>query len=223
MRSLAIALVLFTATSARADEKSSSDDQTEWGLGVKVRRSFAPKPVQKLFVDDTPGYAYDDGAGFDFAKRNKDLEVVFGFGYDRLDGVDGYYLEKGGDPLEPGKVTYVHFDHLRWYTAEFTVIDHLKLHKFLEFRYGAGLGIGLVQGQVLETDALCVGSDLQSDCIMDPAGAKQNQPADIPPVLPVINVLVGFQLEPTRWLHIHLDGGIHTAPYVSLGATLYLW
>ena len=219
-----IALLVLTASVAHADTPAPSDDElTQWGLGVKVRRSFAPVGLQKLFVDDTPGKTHDDGAGFDFARRVRQLELVIGFGYDHLDGLDGYYLEKGGDPLMPGKVNFVHFDQLRWYTAEFTVVDHVRLHKFLEFRYGAGLGIGLVQGQVRETSALCVGPDLQQDCVNDPAGMKQNQPANIPPVLPVINVLVGLQLEPFRWLHIHVDAGLHTAPYVGAGVTLYLW
>ena len=219
-----VALLLVASADARAEDTvSESELKTMWGMGAKVRRSYATKEVQELFLDGTPGNATMDGAGIDFARRRGDAEVVFGFGYDQLDARRGYYLGKGNDPLTPGDVDLVTFHNPRWYTVEISVINHAEIHKFLEFRYGAGIGIGLVQGEVRKTDALCVGSSLQTDCAPNPLGAEINKKANIPPVLPVINVLVGLQFKPFQFLHIHLDAGLHTVPYVSLGATLYLW
>lgn len=224
LRLLPVALLLAASADVRADDADAESGQkTLWGLGAKVRRSYITEDVQKLFLDDTPGGATMDGAGIDFARRRGMTEVVFGFGADRLDAKDGYYLDKGGDPLVPGNVDYVTFHDLRWYTVELTVINHAELHKFLEFRYGAGVGLGLIQGEMRKTDAVCAGNSLQRDCIADPLGMQVNEPANIPPVLPVINVLLGLQLKPFQFLHIHLDAGLHTVPYVSLGAKLYLW
>jgi len=223
LRSGCAVAMLLVAAVARADPPADPKDKTSWGMAAKVRRSYATPGVQRLLMGDTPGTATMDGAGIDFARRNGSTELVFGFGYDRLDAKEGYYLEKGGDPLVAGKVDYVTFDHPRWYTVEVTVVGHAKIHKFLEFRYGAGIGVGLIRGTVRKTDALCTGPSLQQECMPDPMGVEIDKPANIPPVLPVLNALVGLQLRPFNWLHIHLDAGIHTAPYVGLGVSLYLW
>lgn len=229
MRTIALLIVALAGASAgaaHADPATSqpSDDEIQWGFGAQARRLFAPVTIQKMFIDGTPGYTYQNGVAFEFARRVKDFEFDIGVGYDKLDGKDGYYVEKGGDPTMSGNVDYVHFDHLRWYTVEFTFIAHARLHKLLELRYGAGLGAGIIRGQVLESDAICANPmDIQGSCILDPTGTKMNQPANIPPVLPVVNALIGFELIPVRFLHLHIDAGLHTAPYVSVGATLYLW
>ena len=222
-RIVALVALVLASTSPAGAEPSEPKDKTAWGMGAKVRRAQISPWVQKLFLDSTPGTATMDGAGLDFTRRNGSSEVVFGFGYDRLDAREGYYLEKGGDPLVPGKVDHVTFEKPRWYTAELTVISHARIHKLLEFRYGAGIGVGLVRGKVLKTDALCTGSNLQQDCMINPAGLEVDKPASIPPVLPVINVLVGLQFRPFDFLHLHIDAGLHTVPYASVGATLYLW
>ncbi len=212
----------FGSSSALAEE-APQPEKIRWGMGAKVRRWYAPPLLQQLFVEDSPGLASNDGAGLDFARRTGNVEVAFGFGFDRLDGRDGYYVEKGGDPTVPGNVDYVTFHDLQWFTAEVTVASHARIHKFLEFRYGAGLGLGLVRGEMRKTDSLCTSDRLAQDCMPDPAGVEVDQPADIPPVLPVVNVLLGMQLVPFDFLHLHVDIGFHSVPYVGAGATLYLW
>lgn len=222
-------LLLFAALAppARGDGSAGSPggggDKTAWGLGAKVRRWYVPEPLQKLFIEDGPGAAHDDGAGLDFARRNGNVEIAFGFGADRLDGRDGYYLEKGADPTVPGKVDFVTFDNLQLWSVEVTVVNHYKIHKLLELRFGAGLGIGLVRGEMRKTDALCTSDRLAQDCAIDPAAMEVDQPADLPPVLPVVNVLVGLQFVPFDFLHLHVDAGLHSVPYVGGGATFYLW
>ncbi|MDB4952502.1 MAG: hypothetical protein JWO36_71 [Myxococcales bacterium] len=223
MKSFAVVALVFASTAIARAQVVESQEKPAWGMGVKVRRAWVTPYVQKLFMGDVPGTATMDGAGLDFTRRTGSSEVVFGFGYDRLDAIDGYYLEKGGDPLVPGKVDYVTFHNPHWWTAELSIINHAQIHKFLEFRYGAGIGLGLIRGTILKTSAICTGSNIQQDCMPDPAGMLMNHPADIPPVLPVVNILVGLQFRPFEFLHIHLDAGLHTVPYVTLGATLYLW
>jgi len=217
-----LALIVGVAVPARADDEAPKE-KPAWGFGAKVRRSYVTPYVQELFMGDTPGTATMDGAGFDFSRRTGGSEVVFGFGYDKLIAQEGYYLEKGGDPLVAGKVDYVTFRKPHWYTVEVGVVNHVRIHKVLEFRYGAGIGLGVVRGAVRKTDALCTGSNLEQDCMIDPNGVEVNKKADIPPVLPVVNVLVGLQLRPVEFLHIHIDAGLHTVPFVTVGVSLYLW
>jgi hypothetical protein len=216
--------ILLATTAAAADELPSQDPKPDWGFGFKVRRAWVPTSIQKVLLDDTPGGATMDGAGFDFSRRKDNTEVVFGFGYDRFVGTEGYYLEKDGNAVAgPGDVDYVTFHNPHWYTLEVGVVNHASLHKFLELRYGAGIGIGLVRGEIRKTDSICVSENIQQDCTPNPLGAEVDKPADIPPVLPVVNVLLGLQFKPFKFLHIHVDGGLHTVPYVTAGVSLYLW
>jgi len=80
-----------------------------------------------------------------------------------------------------------------------------------------------VRGSVRKTDAVCTSANLERDCMIDPMAIEVNKKADVPPVLPVVNALLGLQFRPTNFLHIHIDAGLHTVPYVSVGVSLYLW
>lgn len=224
--SIATALVVAGASPALADgdaDEKLEDTKTRWGFGAKVRRAWVTPYIQQLFMEDTPGTATLDGAGFDFNRRKGGTEVVFGFGYDRLFAKEGYYVEKGGMATAPGDVDYVTFRKPRWWTVELTVINHVRIHKFAELRFGGGIGLGIVRGAVRKTDAVCTTDNLKSDCMIDPMAVEVDQKADIPPVLPVVNALIGFQIRPFDFLHLHVDAGLHTVPTVSVGASLYLW
>lgn len=200
------------------------DDMTEWGFGARVRHQRISKRLQKIFLADTPGPITQEGAGVELTRRRQDqLELVLGFGYDNLNGNDGYYLEAGGDPTTSGDVDFVEFRDLHWFTVEGTIIGNAELHKLLTLRYGVGLGVGLVRGEVRKSDAVCSSDDLQNDCEVDPEGEESDEPADVPPVLPVVNALVGLQLRPVDFLGINVDAGLHSVPYISGGVTLYLW
>jgi hypothetical protein len=209
------------ALASAGDDKDSNP--TEWGVGAQVRRSYVSPALQKLFVDDTPGPAEQDGGGVTFNRRTKGVEMVLGFGYDPIKPTEGYYLDKGGDPLGPDDVDYVQFDKkLSWATVDATFIGHINLHKILAIRLGGGVGIGFVIHHAYRTSALCTSERIQDDCTINPLGPRQKEPVNLP-VLPVLNVLAGIELRPFKWVAIYVDVGLHTAPYIGAGLTLYPW
>jgi len=212
---------LIPATS-HADDSASEGAKVRWGMGVKVRKWKLTEREQRLFVADTPGPASNYGAGIDFTRRKGTVELSFGVGIDKLDLKDGYYVEKGQQATTPGKVDYTVFDKLKWLTAEVVIVNHVEIHKLLELRFGAGIGLGYMMGEVRKTDALCT-SDWLGSCYIDPNAMEIDKPSDIPPVLPVVNLLVGIQFKPTEFLHLRIDAGLHTTPYVGAEAVLYLW
>lgn len=222
---LSCAALASAAPAALADNKVtvSESELVEWGFGVQVRQLHASRWALERFWEDVPGGAKENGIGINFTRRSPTLEFVFTLGYDELDARDGNYLELGEDPLEPGTVANLDFQKLAQITIEGTIIGRAKLHKILMIRYGAGLGIGIVRGEVIQTDQLCTSDRIQEDCAADPDGEKMNEPADVPPVLPVVNILVGLEFRPVKPISVHLDVGLHTVPYVGVGATLYLW
>lgn len=207
----------------RDDDDRVDDDPIRWGLGVQARRSRVSVRLQKVFLDGTPGPATQDGGGVTFVRRTRALDIVLGFGGDQINPVDGYYLSTGGDPMESGDADLVEFDaKLKWYTFDISFIGHAKAHKVLAFRFGAGVGLGVIRGHGYRTSAICTSNDLQNDCVTDPMGERQNERIDVP-VFPVLNVLLGVELRPARWLAIDLDAGLHTAPYLGLGVTIFPW
>jgi hypothetical protein len=220
-------LALAAGSPAHADETKkvtvSLEEEVDWGFGAKVRRSHVSAGVQRLFVGDTPGSATQDGIGVEFVKRTKQVDLVIGVGFDRLDGRDGYYSEKDEDPTQPGNVDQYVFQELMWLTVEFTAVGHLPIHKILSIRYGAGLGIGIPRGEVRKTDAICTSDDLQRDCAEDPMAVDVNERVDLWPVLPVVNLLAGVELRPVKPIAIYADVGLHSAPHVAAGVTLFLW
>ncbi len=227
---LALAGVVGTPTDAHADKQAkasqaSDDDRVDWGVGVQARRIRVSQRTLRLFLDDSPGPVEQDGGALVFTRRGKSLELVIGLGYDPLDGIDGYYLEQNGDPTMSDTVSYIEFKEPMWFTAEVTIVGHAQLHKVLGLRYGFGLGIGYVHGAVHKTDSICTGTDLQRPgvCGPDPAGMNVDEPVELWPVMPVVNALIGLELRPIRSVALYVDAGLHTAPYVGVGATVYLW
>ncbi len=227
--SLGLVILALAASSspAHADEASkisvSLEPPIEWGFGGQVRRSHVSAGIQRLFVGDTPGGATQDGIGAQFVRRKGNVDLVIGVGFDRLDGQDGYYSEKDEDPTVAGNVDQYVFDNLMWLTVEFTAIGRLPLHKILALRYGAGLGVGIIQGEVRRTDAVCTSENLQEDCSEDPMAEHVNEPMELWPVMPVVNLLAGVELRPVKPIAVYVDAGFHTVPYVGAGVTLYLW
>jgi hypothetical protein len=210
---------------ALADDDDDDDDKvkkTRWGIGATVRTWYAPEWLQETIWADTPGNNKDRGAGIEFHRRTGSLELTIGFGWDKLELTNGYYLEKGGDPMVAGEVMHNTFDGLEWFTAEVNIVNNLTVHKFLELRFGAGIGAGYLRGDVLQTEAVCTTERIPEDCSRVP-GAERDVPAEIPPAMPVINVFVGLQVTPFDWLHLRVDAGVHTAPFVAAGAALYAW
>jgi hypothetical protein len=207
-----------TALADDDDEKSA-----DFGVGVSARHLLLTRGLAEIFVEEAPGGTRTRGGSVDFAKRGKKLEFVLSFGYDDLNGSDGYYLETAGDPLVPGSVDFTEFRSFHVYTIDAVLVGYLELHKKIAIRYGAGLGVAIPRGRILRTDTICTDSDIHFNCAPDPAGEQQREEIELPVVLPVINAVVGLQLRPLKTIAINLDIGLHAVPYLGASAMFYLW
>jgi len=133
---------------------------------------------------------------------------------------------------------------LNWFTIEANFINHVPLGtKYLAFRYGAGAGIGIIGGQLLRYHGYCAAgtttASLDPGCI--PQAIESNggltldntapncgggQPCakdGIPPVLPVVNIILGLQIRPIDKLVINLEAGIRTLPFIGLSAGYFFF
>jgi hypothetical protein len=205
----------------RTAEEREKQVAAEYGLGVRVRTVYVPKFVLELFVEEASGAVLQPGFGIELDRRKGNFEMVLGFEYENLSPRDGFWLGKNNEA--DAAPLYFNFDNFSWVAADLAFLWSAPFNDKLSFRGGVGLGLGVVLGDVLQTDSTCTpgADDLQEDCMANPNGMKVNEPADLPPVLPVVDLLAGFQWKPAAKLTVNLDTGFRSAPFIGLSSVIY--
>jgi hypothetical protein len=186
------------------------------GAGLRLRSVHVPQGLVELFVERAAGSSSEFGFGIEVARRKGNFEVQFGLEYDKIFIQDGLWIDKG-DMLPQDEPDFVEFDGFGWITAEVTFLNHTPITKQFAVRYGGGAGIGIIRGEVRRTDYRCATADLES-CSESPAAENIRNPYDIPPVMLVVNAIVGVQIRPIDKLFINVEGGLRTLPF--FGATV---
>lgn len=196
------------------DDDEAREPETSYGIGIRARRMFLPQSVIELFVEQAPGGGVENnGLGIELIRQRGNMILTIGVEYDRLNATDGIYIDKG-DAIPADPVDFVRFNDFHWIAADVNFLWTTNLiGEILSLRYGAGLGIGMLRGSIEQSDYICAGTQVET-CVPDPAGL-QNVPADLPPVFPVINAVLGLQVRPIKTIAITLEGGIRTAPFVG--------
>jgi hypothetical protein len=188
-----------------------------YGAAVKVRGIFIPKGEIELFLQRAESGVVQPGFGVDFVRRHGDFEITAGIGYDKLAPDDGIYWERGAE-LPANPPDDVVFDGFSWVTFEVNFLWHYPLSgDMLALRYGAGLGLGVLLGDILQTDTICQGTDVDT-CVRNPNGLQVDDPAGKPPVFPVVNLIGGLQVRPTPKLSLNVEVGLRTAFFAGLSA-----
>ncbi len=190
----------------------------EWGVGVRVRNVRIPNGLVELFVDRASGSGSDLGLGFDLVRRKSDLELQIGFEYEKLSMDKGIWIEKS-KPIPENEADFVEFDGFGWFSIEATALLHTPLTSMVALRYGGGLGLGVLFGEVTHVDRGCTSSDPES-CTIETTGG-QKIAYDLPPVMPVVNAIVGVQLRPIEKMTINIEGGIRTLPFFGVSGTYF--
>lgn len=191
------------------------------GIGLRLRYVFVPKGLIELFVEEAPSGMGNGGFGLDYIYRKKQFEFSVGFEYDALSPDDGYFVERGGSPLKLGTTDFIEFDGLSWFTIDAAFVFHKPLSELVSLRYGGGFGFGIVRGEILETDAVCIGDDTQTECSPIGGGGQQQEKQDFFRFPPVFNALAGVQLTPGDNLAINLEVGLRTVFYTGVGAQYF--
>jgi hypothetical protein len=203
-----------------AETSAASSNEPEgarYGIGFRLRQIHLPEGLIELFVEDAAGGGVHTGIGGELIRQKGNFVITLGFEYENLSATDGVWIDKG-DMIPQDEPDFVEFDNFGWYAIDATFIWQTDLHRMLSLRYGAGIGVGIITGDVLRTDFVCTDSNVDS-CMESPTAVNVRTPEeDIPPVFPIVNVVVGLQLRPVGNLHINIEGGIRTLPF--FGATV---
>ncbi len=88
------------------------------------------------------------GLGLEYLYRHSGFDVVVSVDYTSLAARDGNFL--GGSNNPATETHFIHFDKLASLSTDVSLIGHWNLTKWMEFRFGAGLGIGYVFGDIYQ-------------------------------------------------------------------------
>jgi hypothetical protein len=240
-----------SVTDARYSEARATTkvDPLDWrhAIGVYARYIFVTELMLKPYLD-TSTSLNSFAVGLQYHRRYDKFDVVTTLDFSWMALGDGNWLGKGNDPALDTK--YVQFDKLSFLSADVAIIGHHAFNNWLEIRGGAGLGLGVVFGDVLTT------SNSNQVCNKDNAGdtskcypisptvgpiylnqpdteqklkatedssrtdTAQNphrKPGNKPPVMAVLNIMLGLNFRLHKHVSAQVELGFRDAVYTGAG------
>lgn len=201
------------------EESLVKGPESRLGIGLRLRQVYLPEAMLELFLEDVPGSASHIGYGIELIREKGNFIISLGAEYESIAAAEGVWIDKG-ESIPQDEPDYVQFKDFSWLTFDALFTWQQPLHSTFSLRAGAGVGLGILMGEILRTDYRCT-SDDTGDCSLSPTAQNINTPESaIPPVFPVINVVVGAQIRPAANLAINIEGGIRTVPFVGTTVAL---
>lgn len=225
---------------AAAEAAGSAPDTgppVEYGVGVRLRSVWVPKAILELFLERSAGGAQNFGFGIDLTRRRGTTELQLGMEWESVNVGQGVWIDSDDDVSAGDEADYVlspkqSGNNLSWFTVEFSFLNHAELNRVLSVRYGAGIGLGILIGELDHYNVICVNAtnaNPEPGCVpprfggpaMYREGTETLVAYDLPPVFPVVNAIVGLQIKPTANLTINVEGGIRTLPFVGVSSSMF--
>lgn len=216
---------------------ASGEAPVEYGVGIRLRSVWIPKAILEQFVERAAGGAQNYGFGVDLTRRRGTTELQLGFEYERVEVGQGVWINKGDNVAAGDEADYVlspkaSGNHLGWFTIEFTFLNHAEITKSIAVRYGGGLGLGVVLGELDHNNIVCVNATNampEPGCVpprfggqgMYTEGQETQVAYDLPPVFPVVNAIIGLEIKPTDHMTINIEGGIRTLPFAGISTSVF--
>lgn len=116
-------------------------------LGAFYRHFFIPSGIFKLFVDEAPS-VNGPQPGIEFSVRKKGFEILASAFYSDF-GTTGPYRSKG-DGLDETEIIH---SKLKVVYGGVTFLWSTMFSKYIGLQYGVGLGVGVVLGDLIRTEA----------------------------------------------------------------------
>lgn len=125
---------------------------SKFELGARARYIFVTKAMLSPYLNANTGTQLNSySVGLELVyRKSEEFDIVTSLDFSWLPVDDGNYLGSGHDPSLD--THYVQFRNLSFLSADVSIIGHHKLGQWVELRYGGGLGVGWVPGDVLMTN-----------------------------------------------------------------------
>jgi hypothetical protein len=233
--------------SVHSDGESATVEIGKYQLGARVRGIFVSHLMLQPYLAGDTGTSMESwSVGLEFIYRRTSYDVVTSLDFSWLDVHDGNWLGSGHDPSLD--THYLEFRNLSFLSADVSIIGHHKFLPWLELRYGGGLGLGWVPGDVLlvNNGPQCTLSNAKdpSQCYPTSIGPINGKPTaaqqatlnasnngqtdtnvtphlhvsgDKPPVMAVVNLLVGLRFYPHPHVGITVEVGFRDAIFTGVG------
>lgn len=214
-----------------------------YGVGARLRWVSIPGWLLDLFTkENQPLSSY--GFAFEAFRRKGDMDIMVGLSYQRMGPPDGNWLGKG----QPAAIEtdLVQFRNFGFIGFDASFIWRTALSEYASFRYGAGLGLAIITGQMLRvSNAGCteqnVGNTLQckpsycppTGCTEElhvrnsqgrldqgPTDAHRFKDTNVPGAVPILNLVTGidFHIPSVKGLELRAEGGFYNAFFLGLAA-----
>jgi hypothetical protein len=228
------------ATLAATPERAGN---VSYGTGLRLRWVSVPGWMLNLFTKKNVPLSSYAVAG-EFFRRKGEFDFIVSIGYQNMSPPDGNWLGKGHDATVD--TDYVQFRGLGFVGIDASFVWHTAFNDWAGMHYGAGLGIGIVTGHMLRTSngtgcteanagdfTKChpIGADCPpsgcTDASLNALGPGPDDPnnphrftdPNVPPALPIVNVVVGFDFRVPRvrgW-EAKIEGGFYDAFFLGGG------
>lgn len=192
------------------------------------------------------------GVGLEGFRRKRDAndpnrftEISLALGYQNMSPPDGNWLGKGKEAALD--TDWVQFKNFGFWTIDLSYLGRQYFNEVVGVHYGAGLGLAIIQGDVLRTssancgvgnrtcrpvcqDHICTETDLKRSENHDdgktdsPATPHRFREGSIPAVIPLINLVAGidFRIPSAPGLEFRVEGGFYNALFLG-GGVAYVY
>jgi hypothetical protein len=217
-----------------------------YGVAARLRWVTVPAWMLNLFTKkNVPLSSW--GTGIEFFRRKSNFDLIASLSYQNMSPPDGNWLGKGHNANVD--TDYVHFDGLAMWGVDVSFVWHSMFNEWFGMHYGAGIGVGIIPGEILRISngPQCTEQNAGNINQCYPVGVTPNGsdtlplPANLttprttvedspnnphqfvdqnkPPVLPIVNILVGFdfRLPQVRGWEAKIEGGFYNAFFLGGG------
>jgi hypothetical protein len=229
-------------TPAVSTEVPVGPTDVTYGAGARLRWVSVPSWLLGLFTKENQSLSSYGFAG-EFFRRKGDMDIMVGLSYQRMGPDDGNWLGRGRDAnLDTDLVQFRNFGFVGF---DATFIWRTVISEYVAFRYGAGLGVAIMTGEMLRTSAagcteqnvgntaqcrpiFCAPSGCTEAQLMASQGRVDNGPGDphrfkdsnVPGAIPILNLVTGldFHIPQAKGLELRLEGGFYNAFFLGMAA-----
>jgi hypothetical protein len=160
------------------------------------------------------------GTGIQAFRRKGNFDIALAFNYQNMSPADGNWLGSSADPTMD--VSFLHFNNFVMYGFDASFIWHAFFTDWFGMHYGAGVGIGILGGNIQRTQHLsgCTEANAGDTTQCKPGpNTTTGELADVPAAVPILNAVLGvdFRVPTLRGWEARLEGGFYDAFFLGGG------
>lgn len=160
------------------------------------------------------------GTGIQLFRRKGNFDIALSFNYQNMSPDPGNWL--GSSNNAATDTSFLVFQNFAMYGIDASFIWHAFFTDWFGMHYGAGVGIGILGGNIQRTKNLngnCTEANAGDPTMCTPGPMPPAPLADVPPVVPILNAVLGvdFRVPTLRGWEARIEGGFYDAFFLGGG------